>query len=185
MSRAENARRAAELHAQGLNGIQIAAAMGVSRAYAYELLNDPKGEGSRARKDRYRQPCVDCGAMTSGCNGLRDTPRCVTCANRKNGRGKTVWTREKIIAAIREWAAEHGEPPAGADWNANQARRLGDEARARRFEDDPRWPWFSIVTRAFGSWNAGIRAAGYTPRIPHGGGENVARRRDQRAKAAA
>jgi hypothetical protein len=71
------------------------------------------------------------------------------------------------------------------DWNPWQARdRLGDEARARRFESG-HWPWYTSVVIRFGSWNAGIRAAGFTPRANHGGGGNIYRRRDLRKTQAA
>lgn len=98
-----------------------------------------------------------------------------------------VWTPEAILSAIWEWSEIHGEPPAMADWNPRNARHAyHDEERARRFEDEqPRWPWFTIVVRAFGSWNAAIEAAGFAGRAAHGGDGNGARHRSMRAKAAA
>ena len=91
----------------------------------------------------------------------------------------TVWTADILIARIQEWAALYGEPPASNDWNSWQARvALGDEARARRFENDDHWPWFTTVVQRFGSWNAAIRQAGFEPRAPHGGDGNQEHRRD-------
>jgi transposase len=80
MRRAENAAWAAELKAQGLNGIQIAQRMGISRSYAYELLADPEGHGARARKDSYRGTCERCGAPTNGNDGPGSAATiCVHC----------------------------------------------------------------------------------------------------------
>jgi hypothetical protein len=60
-----------------------------------------------------------------------------------------------------------------------------DLERAARFDSDTHWPWFSMVVRVFGSWNAAIEAAGFAPRAAHGGGGNQSRRRSVRAKAKA
>lgn len=137
----------------------------------------------KCRKGSYGQSCIDCGVRTSyGAEAARvPDPRCPTCAVV----ARTIWTPETIVAAIREWADIYGEPPASSDWNPYQCRaQLGDEARAARFEQDDRWPWFAAVVRAFGSWGEGVRAAGFDARPAHGGGGNVARRRSQRALAA-
>jgi hypothetical protein len=149
------------------------------------------GTGNRKREwcsDRcrkrtlYSQPCLDCGKPTNGSDGRRDEPRCLRCAAVKAGAEKTIWTRDAILAAIHAWADVYGEPPAAPDWRPNNARnQLHDDARARRFEDaNGRWSWADTAIREFGSWNAAIAAAGYEPRPSHGGGENVARRRNQR-----
>jgi hypothetical protein len=95
MTRAENAARVAALKAQRLNGIQIAERLGISRSYAYELLNDPEGRKVRARKDSYRGECVDCGASTDGSDGLAAPERCFGCWNEH----RRKWTPEVIIAA--------------------------------------------------------------------------------------
>lgn len=138
-----------------------------------------------ARKRRYEQPCVDCGARTSGSDGRRDEPRCATCAARLRAERETVWTAEKIVERIQAWATIYGEPPGSADWNPWQARHaIHDEQRAQRFEAG-HWPWSTQVVHAFGSWNAAIEAAGFTPRAPHGGGGNGFRRRSSRLKATA
>lgn len=139
----------------------------------------------RCRKASYGDPCVDCGKRTSlGAEHKRvPEPRCLSCAMKHRRR----WTPELVIAAIREWAAESGEVPSINDWNPWYARNvLGDEARARGFEDaDGRWPSFSTPVRLFGSWNTAIFAAGFESRQPDGGGGNERRRRSERAKAAA
>jgi hypothetical protein len=182
MTRAETARRAALLREQGLSGLQIARELGISRSYAYELLDDPDGLKVKARKERYAQPCVDCRAPTSGSEGRREDARCQSCAAAKSGREKRLWTRELIIARIREWAALHGEPPAVPDWNPPAARLAHDEARAQRFEAaGGHWPWTSDVIERFGTWNTAISAARYEPRAPHGGSGNQLRARKRTA----
>jgi hypothetical protein len=87
-----------------------------------------------------------------------------------------------IVAAMQVWAEEYGEPPAVPDWAAALARDLGDEERARRYEAmTDVWPSHSTVFREFGSWNAAVEAAGFTPRPAHGGGGNELRSRRRRA----
>ena len=129
---------------------------------------------------------MDCGAPTSGGEGRKSEPRCQDCANRVNGDEATVWTRDRIIGAIRWWNDVYGEPPATPDWNSTQARDfLGDTERAQRFtrlHADGRIPWHTTVVLAFGSWNAAIEAAGFVPRQPNGGGGNQQRRRSVRER---
>lgn len=184
---------AAALKASGLNGVQIAERLGVSRAYAYALLRDPDGSFDRERKRQYAGTCVDCGQSTNGHNGRgsQAAKRCRACsdiASAERQRAREVWKRGTIIAAIQWWADEYGEPPAIPDWNPTKARYMGDEARAEHFEQvhaDGMVPTFKTVVRKFGSWNAGIAAAGFEPRRPGGYAENHARRRAVRARAAA
>ena len=180
-NRALLAARAVALRTQGRTGREIADLLGVSRSYAADLYSDPSGEKAQARKDSYRQPCVDCGAETSGAKGRKPEPRCMRCANVKKGIDKTKWTRDRIVAAIRWWADTYGEPPAIRDWNPHSARTvLHDEPRARRFDKHfaaGEVPWFNSVVYHFGTFNAGIEAAGFTPRPMHGGGGNQKRNR--------
>ena len=63
----------------------------------------------------------------------------------------TRWTREKVIAAIKTWAKRHGAPPKLSDWQG-----IGRDAPH---------PSAPTVLRVFGSWNAGIEAAGFEPRM--------------------
>jgi hypothetical protein len=134
----------------------------------------------------YSQPCVEYGTPTNGSDGLVAEPRCVPCAARKNGAERRVWTRELVIERIREWTERYGEPPATPDWSPIHARGIGDEERARHFEDAwGYWPWFTVVVRLFGSWNAGIRAAGFEPRACVGTPESERRKRRYRERAVA
>lgn len=70
-----------------------------------------------------------------------------------------TWDRERIIHAIQEWAASHGgTPPSKRDWNSggkgHPDRRVGVH------------PATETVVGHFGSWSAGLHAAGFTPRAP-------------------
>lgn len=185
-SRAELARQAQALRAEGKPIQHIATALGVSRSYASELAGcDPLGTRARARKQRYQGVCVDCGGPTSGGDGRAKAPeRCQECRTEyqhteEYSLSKQLWPREVLLARIREWAQLYGEPPAIPDWSPTSARIIGDEARARRFElADGHWPWFTLVVRRFGSWNAALTEAGFEPRVPHGGNGNMGRRRD-------
>jgi len=73
-------------------------------------------------------------------------------------------TREWILASIREWVGLHHRPPNAADWNLAMARRTGQQWRVNRTLATRRpWPSVTSVRNHFGSWNAAITAAGYTP----------------------
>jgi len=61
-----------------------------------------------------------------------------------------LWTREAIICAIQRWVNEYGDIPGSKLW--------GGSKRPRGY------PNTATVKERFGSWNAAIRAAGYTPR---------------------
>lgn len=176
MTRGELVTAAVDLRAQGLIVREIAERLGVSRSYAYELLTDPDGTRAKERKARYAGECVDCGAHTSGSEGRRAEPRCRACARLGKGR----WTKEELIARIREWNTIYGEPPAAPDWTPSKARHMNDEARARRYEEaEGHWPGHMTLVNHFGSWNAAIAAAGFTPRVPDGRG-GIGRHRTQR-----
>lgn len=70
--------------------------------------------------------------------------------------------RDRIVTAIREWAAMFGEPPTVGDWYRRPAWR------ARRVQSTGRtWPSPGTVINWFGSWNAGIHAAGFDARPAH------------------
>jgi transcriptional regulator with XRE-family HTH domain len=151
--------------AKGLTQKQIAERLGLSNQYVSELLIDPDGSKAKARKNRYRGVCVDCGATTSGSEGSRAEPRCRPCASRRNGLARRHWTRDLVLHRIREWAVLYDELPAMDDWNPYKARFRGDEERARRFEaTHGYWPHCTTVYALFGSWNAAIAAAWFEPR---------------------
>jgi hypothetical protein len=68
---------------------------------------------------------------------------------------RTIWTRERLDDVERY-------------------------ERAARLIVEGVIPWFTSVVRVFGTWNDGIRAAGYEPREPHGGAGNQYRRQSMR-----
>lgn len=61
---------------------------------------------------------------------------------------KSEWTRESIVEALQRWAAEHGRQPTQEDWNLAGV----DYPRAR------------LVAARFGTWSAGLAAAGMRAR---------------------
>jgi hypothetical protein len=176
------------MRAEGMLLREIGEHFGVGDKAIHAWLNDPHGTAQAARSaasaERCAGQCVDCGTATHGSRGRINAPeRCPTCAYDE----AKVWTREAIVLAMQEWAAEYGEPPAGPDWNPYHARYiLHDEKRAVRSETSPvSWPRHSTVYREFSSWNAALKAAGFQPRAPYGNAANQRRRRSMRAKAAA
>jgi hypothetical protein len=76
-------------------------------------------------------------------------------------RAARKWTRAQIVAAIRDYVATHGDiPPTLNDWQ----HLPGSAERGKH-------PSNSTVIRAFGSWSAAIRAAGFEPNRPGGSSE--------------
>jgi hypothetical protein len=160
---AEKAAQAAALREQGMTGTAIAARMGISKTRAYELLNDPDGSKTRARKRQYDLECTVCGGRASGTTPSRmvnrDEPVCAACS----GAHYATWSREAIILAIQEWADEHGGvPPSATDWNRHQAQGRGMDEGVDEWRSGA-WPSTVTVQNYFGSWNAAIEAAGFTP----------------------
>jgi hypothetical protein len=190
MTRAEKLAKILAYRESGYTQRDIATIMRMSRSGVSNLISDPDGSKQHARRERYRGSCLGCGAKTDGSGGRAKAPRyCLDCypsspeAAEINAR-KMVWTRDLIVARIREWASIHGEPPAMGDWNSWLAQvQYHDHDRADRFDSDTHWPWAERVVARFGTWNAAIEAAGFTPRPNHGGGGNQHRRRSVRTKA--
>jgi hypothetical protein len=73
------------------------------------------------------------------------------------------WSKQTVIAAIREWARLYGAPPVAGEWNPSLAKRLGHNERVERFYAG-RWPNYRTVVNVLGGWNEAIRAAGFAPR---------------------
>lgn len=128
---------------------------------------------ARARKEKYQGECIICGTPTSGSYGTNRQTLCKKHKLKVKPKKDGIWPRERLIKAMQDWETIFGEPPSIVDWNSTQARKLGDEVRAKYFDDNKdQWPWFSQVVREFGTWNAGIKAAGFTPRPRHGTSES-------------
>jgi Homing endonuclease associated repeat len=62
------------------------------------------------------------------------------------------WDAERILTALREDAERRSRPPTLAEWE--------------RADPDRRRPTAETVKGVFGSWNAGLEAAGFAPRGP-------------------
>lgn len=156
MRRVERAAQAAELRAQGLLYREIAARLGVSVSYAQDLVNDPDGSKVRARKDSYRGRCADCGRPTDGSwgRGPQASKRCVRCA----GARQRIWTRDRIIDALRDFADERGRAPTAGELGAGS-----------NCTDRVAWlPRWQTVRKVFGSYPAACEAAGLPrPRVGH------------------
>lgn len=147
---------------------EIAAEFGLSIQTVHEWVTDPDGVKRAAKRARYAGVCVDCGAPTDGSDGPgKASARCIECHARWWRENFAIWDRERIITAVRAWAAEHnGTPPSATDWNPQQARLLGRPEKAEKFYADAAWPFVSTVVDYFGTWNAAITAAGLQPRRP-------------------
>jgi hypothetical protein len=79
-----------------------------------------------------------------------------------------TWSRETIVAAMRDWARLTASPPRSYEWAPATGRALGRLGRGRvRWErEHPRWPSGGTVVHHFGSFGAGLEAAGF-PVPPH------------------
>jgi len=170
-TRIERAAMALSLREAGLTRAEIKETMGLSRSYVYSLFDDPDGSKERARKDGYRLPCPSCGNLMDGSNGLTNGPRlCLTCTMRANHDNR-FWTRERCITAFGEFARRMGRNPSVPDsmcrngGSPSLSRRLSAErlAEIAAIPDDLSLPPCATVTREFGSWSAGLRAAGMNP----------------------
>lgn len=85
---------------------------------------------------------------------------------------RAKWTDAEILDKIREWVERYGEIPASTDWHpgdCNRSARISAArsqawlARAERFREGE-YPWPRTVIKAFGTWSAAIREAGFKPR---------------------
>lgn len=158
----------------GASASAISEATGVPRSTINQWIHDPNGSRLRARKDRYRGVCEDCGAPTDGSSGRDKAPRrCADCSRRRQAEA-AVWTRDTIIEAIQAWAEEYGEPPVAGEWMPGAH---GFDP-ARYYDGPVACPSYQTLVGVFGTWNAAIEAAGFVP-LPRG-----VKRGDARARAA-
>lgn len=157
-----------------LSGRQQAAVLGISYSAMRNVLNDPDGSKQATRRERYVGECVDCGRETRSDGTSRSSPRCPECA----AIDARTWTVESIIGAISEFAERYGHAPTVVDFSPAHARQVAGKVSAakrqryldaaERFEHDRCWPAAATVVERFGSFAAGIAAAGEAanPRQP-------------------
>lgn len=143
---------------EGLMWREIGERLGLARNTVFAYYKDPTGEQDRARKARYERPCDVCG-KTVNPNGLRSEAMCARCAGVIRRAGSRQW----ILDSFAEWNARFGAPPSALDWNLALARtRRYCGWKAERCERTGRkWPSVTLVQAHFGSWNAGLEAAGF------------------------
>lgn len=143
------------LIAGGYTPREAAETLGMKVTTARALLNDPDGSEQRRRRQGYRGTCLTCGAATDGSSGRAKAPtECRSCKAIREHEER-YWNQERVIDAIQRWARVHGQPPAATEWlNAGMGISAG-------------YPSCTLVQREFGSWSAGIEAAGF-PRPPIG-----------------
>ena len=140
---------------EGFSIRQIANRLGRSPATIKAYFYDPTGEKARAVKARYVGVCRGCGAYTQPRNGKGDAyAYCKAC---HPGAIEPRWSRQLVLAAMREWRARYGRLPSSYDWSRTHAQRRGREALERL--SDRRWPSASVVTKLHGSWAAARAAA--------------------------
>jgi hypothetical protein len=74
-----------------------------------------------------------------------------------------TWSAELVLAALVDWQREFGRAPRSWEWSPGSARAAGQGSAlgVRRWSREyPRWPGAGTVCHYFGSWSAGLEAAG-------------------------
>jgi hypothetical protein len=125
--------------------------------YQENLLSPPvpTGEKARAVKALYQGVCRGCGADTQPRNGKGDAyAHCKAC---HPGAIQMGWTRQRVLAAMREWRGLYGRLPSSYDWSRTYARKRGGGAQERLAAGE--WPAASVVTDLFGTWAAARASA--------------------------
>lgn len=142
-----------EILRKGLNGLEIAELLGLGKSTIYQRLSDPTDEKNHNRKlNNHGGTCENCGGRTSyGKAGEGPCRFCHEC----QGKGYAFWTKEKLIEAIQRWARLYGKPPSASEWNS--------ALRPHPDYSSGDWPAWNTVAYYFGSWSAGIEAAGFEP----------------------
>jgi Homing endonuclease associated repeat len=133
--------------ADGLNSIEIG-----------ERLSAPPS----TVRNWLRGALCECGAPITGCSGSKSSSRCESCASIAS----RLWSPQRIIEKIREWHRLFGDVPTATEWNLALSRSQHSAARHAEVEsrhEGAKWPGTQAVIERFGSWNAAIAAAGFTP----------------------
>lgn len=154
----ENVALARRMRGEGKLIREIAEHFGCGVSTIGQWFTDPDGQRHVERKRGYQGSCVDCGAPTDGGAGRgRAAKRCATCST-EHIKASAKWTRDAIIAAIRDWADRYGSPPPQTAWLGKHPNRREEDAR--RFAEGD-YPYASQVVRQFGLWANAIEAAGF------------------------
>jgi hypothetical protein len=150
-----------ELRRAGLEWSEIATRLELSVSTVRTYHYDPQGVADRRRRARYAGACAECGGPTSGAHGPRSTPaRCQSCARTPS------WSDEAIVDALRTAAARLDRTPTVYDLSPALAQRDGRTSLIQ--SDRGHWPSTATIARRYGSFRAGLRAAGLEP-IDRGG----------------
>jgi hypothetical protein len=92
-----------------------------------------------------------------GCGGWQVNPQartCTECHTRARQRPRPAGS--ELLALLRAWARETGEPRRVTDWTS---------ANVKWDREYPRWPYRLAVTERFGSGAAALEAAGFAPYV--------------------
>lgn len=140
LTRAEAYARVVALRRDGRTHAEIAAMIGCSRSYVHCLICDPDGSKTRTRKQNaLKVTCEACGASCWG-------RVCADCQNRAQ-HDASFWTRERLLAAAREWRLRFGDWPVVREWR-----------RVQRI-DGYVFPTFSTCYEPIGTARKSCRAA--------------------------
>lgn len=85
---------------------------------------------------------------------------------------RAAYTHDECIALAKVWERETGAPPTCSDWNPARRRtmirtlltRIRDHRDAIQQFEEGGYPSAITVRKLFGSWNAFMHSAGWTPR---------------------
>lgn len=123
MSRAARAAEVAALRASGLSAREVAAELGIGHHYVHELLRDPEGIVARARHERARGRCADCGGPTAWPGkGSAPSVRCKACHDRR--RAAVCGTASRYKRGCRCDACRR----ANTEWQRDYQRRQREAA---------------------------------------------------------
>lgn len=143
--------RAKQMREGGALVKTIASELGVPKPTVIRWLNPEleQRERERARKRKFEEKkrCPSCGKKMANTAQL-----CLACYRSS----QRHWTRERVIEALRAWAAENGRAPIFSDWE-----RSGKDHPAIRTITAGSDPTFK-------TWSEALEAAGFEPRKRRG-----------------
>jgi hypothetical protein len=148
-TRRRRAAHAAQLREAGETVAQIAAVLRCSPWTVYSYLADPVNDRNRRLKDTYRGRCEQCRTPTSGGDGSqRPRPLCPSCRDATHRR----WTRETVIAALRDWSSRSGAGRPPSSYELDRSVLLGRGDPRATLLADGQYPSPRTCRRLFGSY---------------------------------